>query len=65
MAARGARARRRERRRKSGIINMRISKADRELIDSAARVLGVTRSSLIRHAAEAQARRVLAITETK
>lgn len=39
-------------------IQIRISKRDLSLIDQAAKELGITRSALIRHAAEAHARRV-------
>lgn len=43
-------------------INMRARKVDVELIDQAAASVGTTRSALIRQAAEAHARRVLALT---
>lgn len=49
------------RRQKMVSINIRARKADVELIDHAAKVVGTTRSALIRQAAEAYARRTLAI----
>lgn len=50
---------------KKAVINMRVRKSDLALIDQAARVASVTRSALIRHAAEHYARRTLAITTTQ
>lgn len=47
---------------KLAVINMRCRRADLKLLDQAARALGISRSALIRHAAEAHARRVLATT---
>jgi uncharacterized protein (DUF1778 family) len=46
---------------KKVVINMRIRRSDLALIDAAAKALGLSRSSLIRYAAEARARRVLAL----
>lgn len=44
-------------------INMRVRRDDLALIDQAAKELGITRSALIRHAAEAHARRIMARPE--
>ena len=45
---------------KDAVINMRVSKTDLELLDQAARTRGISRSALLREAAEYEARRVLA-----
>ena len=49
--------------RKMAVIQMRARKADVALIDRAAKIVGTSRSALIRQAAEAHARRVLSLVD--
>jgi uncharacterized protein (DUF1778 family) len=50
-----------KRRKKTCTINIRARKADIALLDQAARAVGVSRSAIIRNAAEMWARRILSL----
>lgn len=50
---------------KKTVINMRARRSDLDVIDQAARVLGMSRSAFIRTAAEVRARRVIEIAGTR
>lgn len=50
-------------RKKNAVVQLRVQPAVLQVIDQAAKAVGVTRSALIRHAAEAHARRVLVTTD--